>query len=696
MCELEITNIQNGTKFDEKLVKNDNVMLKVRPELFREWDFEKNNELGLDVYSVSKGSGKKVWWKCNRCKSSYDVRVVDKVNKNYQCSYCAGRKVNYTNSLSVKNPKLTEEWHFTLNKNITPEDVTSNSNKKVWWKCVNNHEWEASINSRNQNGQGCPYCSGRNATKEDNLLVHYPELKKEWDYTKNKIPPENYKPYSMKKVWWKCLECKSCYTMVICDKTRNSQGCPYCSGHRKNETNSLESLNKDLAKEWHPIKNKDLTPQEVTLGCDKKVWWQGECGHEWESIISNRNKGSGCPYCAGVSILKGFNDMWTTNSELAMKLANPQDGYKYGENSNASVNWICPDCNHIIKNKKISEVNSQRLSCPKCGQGKSYPERIIYCLLLELELDFELEKTFKWSENKRYDYYLHSLNTIIEVHGEQHYTDNRFNEKSSRSLEYEQQNDRYKKELALYNGIINYLEIDARKSNFEYIVENVKKGFKEISINIENADWEKIKRESVSSFYGNICRMHNDGVSEEDIVAITKLTPDKVHRYLLKSRKDRLTGYQINERKSKEIVQLGIHNEYIKTWKSTKEAAGHYSISTKSIQCVCVGINKSANGYRWLYKEDYMKFINGELEIDFSKKTAKSVVQLSLDGEFIREWSTIREANIFYTGNKSSKISSCLKDINKEAYGYKWMYKEEYDQMAYRDTINKLRSSKTK
>lgn len=33
------------------------------------------------------------------------------------------------------------------------------SNKKVWWRCKRNHEWEASINNRNRKHYGCPICT---------------------------------------------------------------------------------------------------------------------------------------------------------------------------------------------------------------------------------------------------------------------------------------------------------------------------------------------------------------------------------------------------------------------------------------------------------------------------------------------------------------------------------------------------------
>ena len=36
----------------------------------------------------------------------------------------------------------------------------------------------------------------------------------------------------------------------------------------------------ELSKEWHPTKNGDLTPYDVTVGSHKKVWWICSKGHK--------------------------------------------------------------------------------------------------------------------------------------------------------------------------------------------------------------------------------------------------------------------------------------------------------------------------------------------------------------------------------------------------------------------------------
>ena len=53
----------------------------------------------------------------------------------------------------------------------------------------------------------------------------------------------------------------------------------------------------ELAKEWNYEKNGSLTPQTVSVGSGKKVWWRCDKGHEWQAQICGRKK-HGCPVCA--------------------------------------------------------------------------------------------------------------------------------------------------------------------------------------------------------------------------------------------------------------------------------------------------------------------------------------------------------------------------------------------------------------
>ena len=109
------------------------------------------------------------------------------------------------NDIYTVNKELASEWNYKRNGKIMPSDIAIGSHSKVWWKCINNHEWQATPHNRN-NGTGCPYCSGRLPIKgETDLATLFPNIAQEWNYKKNiGLNPEDISYGSSKKVWWKC------------------------------------------------------------------------------------------------------------------------------------------------------------------------------------------------------------------------------------------------------------------------------------------------------------------------------------------------------------------------------------------------------------------------------------------------------------------------------------------------------------
>ena len=202
------------------------------------------------------------------------------------------------NDLQTANPTLAKEWNYEKNNGLTPVDVTPNSNKKVWWKCCKGHVWQSMINSRNK-GSGCPYCAGQKVLKGYNdLQTVNPVLAKEWHYERNNgLTPVDITLNSGKKVWWKCSNGHEWQTRIS-DRS-NGKDCPYCANQKVLKGyNDLQTLSPNLAKEWNCDKNNGLTPADVTIGSKKKVWWKCIKGHEWQSTISNRTIGRGCPVCS--------------------------------------------------------------------------------------------------------------------------------------------------------------------------------------------------------------------------------------------------------------------------------------------------------------------------------------------------------------------------------------------------------------
>ena len=198
-------------------------------QLMGEWNWERNADIAPSQLTL--GSGKRVWWKCGKG-HEWQAAIVNR-NRGKGCPYCAGIKVaKGNNDLLTLNPTLASEWNYEKNGISKPECFTAHSNKKVWWKCSKGHEWQAVIANRN-NGDGCPYCSGRYAVIGINdLQTINPNLAKEWNYEKNGVlKPEFFTAHSNKKVWWKCSKGHEWQT-TIRNRNGGGNGCPVCNSER--------------------------------------------------------------------------------------------------------------------------------------------------------------------------------------------------------------------------------------------------------------------------------------------------------------------------------------------------------------------------------------------------------------------------------------------------------------------------------
>ena len=170
-------------------------------ELLGQWD-ERNAP--LTPKTVSYGSKKKLWWHCRKG-HSWQAAVYNR-SAGSGCPYCAGKAVESGgNDLASVYPELAKQWDAVKNAPLTPADVTPHTHRKVWWKCAQGHEWQASVHSRAQ-GTGCPICTNHIPVVGENTLAdRFPQVAQEWDYEKNApLTPEQVLPGTSRRVWWIC------------------------------------------------------------------------------------------------------------------------------------------------------------------------------------------------------------------------------------------------------------------------------------------------------------------------------------------------------------------------------------------------------------------------------------------------------------------------------------------------------------
>jgi len=170
-------------------------------------------------------------------KASFEIDFNDYINKsNFLNEKVYKRFISFLPShppeysILKTHPEIAKQWHYEKNGDLRPEHYTHGSDEVVWWKCPkgDDHEWKTSISNRIK-PSGCPFCGKKKASKTDNLLVHNPKLASEWHPTKNgDLKPEDCRPFSHKKVWWKCPKGDNHEWQATIGNRNQGRGCRFC------------------------------------------------------------------------------------------------------------------------------------------------------------------------------------------------------------------------------------------------------------------------------------------------------------------------------------------------------------------------------------------------------------------------------------------------------------------------------------
>lgn len=281
----------------------------------------------------------------------------------------------------VENEKLRRAWAADLNT-ADPAELAANSHEKVWWRCQRGHEWQSPCYSAVRGDGGCPYCAGKRPIPgETDLATTHPHLVQRWS-GRNAMPPASVTAGSHRKVWWICGEGHEWEAMVV-SVAIGACGCPYCMGYRAipGETD-LVTLAPEVAEQWDHEKNGGLDPGTVSPASHDRVWWRCGLGHSWQAAVFSRTKekGAGCPYCTGRSVLPGFNDLATLKPGLAEEWYEPLNGGLKPSDvtlgSNKKVWWRCSE-HHVWQAVIYGRTRRNGTGCPVCA-GVAKSRRIPY------------------------------------------------------------------------------------------------------------------------------------------------------------------------------------------------------------------------------------------------------------------------------------------------------------------------------
>jgi hypothetical protein len=412
-------------------------LAKTHPDLVnKKWHPTKNGE--RSPLQISSGSHKKVWWKCPKGDDHEWEKSVSEVVKGKGCPVCSGHKIVLSNCLATTHPEFAKEWHPSLNKGMTPYDITKGRTSEVWWKCSrgDDHVWLTSPNNRTSNSKGnCPICEGKIVVESTSLVTLNPEIAKEWHPTKNgKLTPFDVTIRSSKKVWWKCPKGDDHVWVTSVSHRSNGTICPFCANQKVSNTNSLFAAHPELSKEWHPTKNGELTPIDVIVGSNKKVWWKcpEEDDHEWLSSINARagSRKTGCPMCFGFAVVKS-NSLLNKFPRIAKELhLTKNKGISAADlfySSSQKYWWKCPKGDDHEWKTTVRHRTHSKSNCPYCTLTPQSKQELT--ITFELLQFFDINpKGFKTKVDGRIwsiDIYIPELTLGIEFDGSYWHKDKR-------------------------------------------------------------------------------------------------------------------------------------------------------------------------------------------------------------------------------------------------------------------------------
>jgi hypothetical protein len=339
-----------------------------RPEVASEWDYEAN--AGLTPSEVYFRSTRKVFWQC-REGHSFKSAIRSRTERGTGCSVCANLVVlKGFNDLATTHPELAAEWDHDANGTLSPSDVVSGSERKVFWRCEKGHSY-VSIPYNRLKGSGCTVCSGQMVQRGFNDLASTrPDIAEEWDDQKNgDVTPQHVTAGSNKKYLWLCPQGHS-YRADVAHRSAG-KGCPYCAGQKVLVGfNDFPTTHPELAKRWDYTKNAPLMPEQFSMGATKKVYWLCERGHSHLGGINSKANGNGCPVCADQQVLAGYNDLGTLYPEIAAE-------WDYKKNAPVTPRdvlrgtarkyfWLC-SAGHSFQQSVLSRTGGGQ-GCPRCAK----------------------------------------------------------------------------------------------------------------------------------------------------------------------------------------------------------------------------------------------------------------------------------------------------------------------------------------
>lgn len=205
-----------------------------------DWNYEKNTNYSPETLTA--GSSVKVWWKCSICGHQWQATPNERIlhgNKCPKCSklYLVRKRIHEKGSFESNCPERAKDWDYEKNGELLPSQVSSGSNKIVYWKChVCGYRWKGMVINHAKSMYSCEKCAIKEKTLEkygrNPLIETHPSLAEEWDYKHNgDLTPYNVTAHCSERVNWICKKGHR-WSQLVSVRVQQHTGCPQCFKER--------------------------------------------------------------------------------------------------------------------------------------------------------------------------------------------------------------------------------------------------------------------------------------------------------------------------------------------------------------------------------------------------------------------------------------------------------------------------------
>ncbi|HCL4447248.1 TPA: hypothetical protein N2D16_002853 [Clostridium botulinum] len=376
----------------------------------------------------------------------------------------------------------------------------------------------------------------------------------------------------------------------------------------------------------------DKEYREKTTKNSKKQYWKyykykcNKCGYEGWIVESSLLKGTGCSCCNSKISVLGINTIWDTDRWMCDLGVSEEDAKTHTKSSGAKIVVTCPDCKNK-KNIKIDYIYKKHSIGCSCGDGQSYPFKLMFNIFKQLNLKFKTEYSPNWCKfifkNKlrqgRYDFYfeLNNEKCIVEMDGKiGHGYNNTLTKLTAKESKFIDD----KKDRLATEHDIEVIRINCYKSDLEYIKNNILNSKLAEVCDFDEIDWLKAEDFALNNLVKKACEIKRDNpdMTTTEIGEIIKLDKQTILKYLKKGSKiwDWIDYNPKEERKKnvkkvgklngkeveifKDGISLGIFESVAELERQSEKLFGVKLLNSNIIQ-VCLGKNLNYKNYKFKY-----------------------------------------------------------------------------------------------